>query len=108
MDSLAISARAPSNVIERRLHPVANPTSTGWLDFRTSFSKFVSVTSTVDFIRQGKVSGHASATARAEDLVLPRARPLQPPLLGEGVIVFCLRLCRDFVAGAPGSAIELK
>src|SRR6266513_2999298 len=65
-DSLAISSRIPSNVIDGRLHPVANPTSTGWLDFRTSVSKFVSVTSTVDFIRQDKGSAHTPATAGAE------------------------------------------
>src|SRR5713101_1088511 len=88
MDSLAISSRTPSNVIEGRLHPVANPTSTGWLDFRTSVSKFVSVTSTVHFTRQGKVSGDTPATARVEDFLLPLARPSQPPLSGEGAIAF--------------------
>src|SRR6266481_5073920 len=74
MDSLAISSRTPSNVIDGRLHPVANPTSTGWLDFRTSVSKFVSVTSTVDFIRQDKGSAHTPATARVEDFLLPPER----------------------------------
>src|SRR5260370_23527785 len=88
MDSLAISSRTPSNVIDGRLHPVANATSTGWLDFRTSVSKFVSVTSTVDFIRQCKGSAHTPATARVEDLLLPLARPSQPPLSRESAIAF--------------------
>src|SRR5436305_10284810 len=41
-NSLAISLIAPSSIIEGRLHPVANSTSTGWLDFKTSLSKFAS------------------------------------------------------------------
>ena len=42
--------RTPFHVIEGRLHPAANSTNTGRLVFRTSFSKFASVTSMADFM----------------------------------------------------------
>src|SRR5438874_381226 len=52
-NSVAISSIAPSNMTEGRLHPVANSTSTGWLDFKTSVSKFASSISMIRLMLAG-------------------------------------------------------
>src|SRR6266480_442916 len=53
ISSVAISSIAPSNTFEGRLHPVANSTSTGWLDFKTSVSKFASSISMIGVMLAG-------------------------------------------------------
>src|SRR5216117_478043 len=53
INSVEISSIAPSNITDGRLQPVANSTSTGWLDFKTSVSKFASLISMIGLMLAG-------------------------------------------------------